>query len=455
LRAGIIRRENLVNILKNIALATLCLTALAVASKGRKLSGALCALVLLAIAPIGAAWAQVQVTTADPSTAPQGTVSLDVAISGSGFDSTAIVRFLAAGTNDMGGITVKKVAVRGSRKLVATIDVADAAIVGAFDIEVALSGGRKGKGTTLFNVIAKTGGDPCNTPGLDFPAFIYWQGSSLSQQIYVADSTGKCSRPLVTLAGGAPGARFSIVGGSNVGRVVFQDVGGVSAVDFTYAGTTISVAPKRTVTPPVWDEIELSRDGDYVYAATLRSDRETPTILQRHYVGTEAAQPVSDVYTVPAPFIVWNVSANADGSVLLLELQDTNSDTARNRVVRIDVDPQTGTGVVGQEYPAVANLVNRAPAVDPGVPRFSYSEFLTGLNNCDQIKIMASDGTDLTAGQPRYGRSTTWLDGYVLATSYSAPTKSGRCSGNGYISRIDPLTSEEIYLLRGYSPEAR
>jgi hypothetical protein len=420
-----------------------------------KCLAALCALVLLAIGPIGAARAQVQVTAADPSTAPQGTVSLDVAISGSGFDSTATVRFLVANSTETGGITVKKVAVRGSRKLVATIDVADAALVGAFDIEVALSGGRKGKGTTLFNVIAKTGGDPCNTPGLDFPAFIYWRTISLSEQIYVADSTGKCSRPLVTLAGGAPGARFSIVGSSNVGRVVFQDVDGVSAVDFTFAGTTISVLQKRTVTPRVWDEIELSRDGDYVYAATLRPDRETPTILQRHYVGTGSTQPASDVYTVPAPFIVGNVSANADGSVLLVELQDNNSDTVFNRIIRIDVDPQTGAGALGQEYPAVANLVSRAPAFDPGAPRFSYSEFLTGLNNCDQIKIMASDGTDLTAGQPRYGRSTTWLDGYVLATSYSAPTKSGRCSGNGYISRIDPLTSEEIYLVRGYSPEAR
>jgi hypothetical protein len=172
-------------------------------------------------------------------------------------------------------------------------------------------------------------------------------------------------------------------------------------------------------------------------------------------VGTGDAQPVSDVYTVPAPWVVWSVSANADGSVLFVELQDTSPDTARNRVVRIDVDPQTGAGVLAQEYLAVASLAYRSPAADPAVPRFSYSEFVAGLNNCEQLKIMASDGTDLTTGQPRYGRSSTWLDGYVLATSYSPPTKSGRCSGNGYVSRIDPLTSEEIYLLRGYDPEAR
>jgi hypothetical protein len=397
----------------------------------------------------------VQVTAADPSSAPQGTVSLDVAITGSGFDSSAVVRFLVTGTTDTGGITVKKVSVRGARKLVATIDVADAAVLAKFDVEVTLSGDRKGKGTTLFTVVEKTNGDACSTPGLDFPAFIYWQQSSLSQRIYVADSTGKCSRPVITIDAGAPGARFSLVGGSNVGRVVFPDVGGVSAVDFTFTGTTISVQPKRTVTPPVWDNFELSRDGDYLYAATIQPDRSAPTFLQRHYVGTGSAQPVSDVYTVPAPWIVWGLSANADGSSLFVELQDTDGVSPSNRLVRIDVDLQTGVGVLAQEYLAVAKLASRFPSADPSMPRFAYSEFLLGTNNCEQIKIIANDGTDLTVGQPRFGRRSTWLDGHVLATSYSPPTKSGRCSGNGYIARIDPLTSEEVYLARGYDPEAR
>jgi hypothetical protein len=54
----------------------------------------LVAVLLLALGPVGAAWAQVSVTAADPSSAPQGTVSLDVTISGNGFDSSAAVTFL-------------------------------------------------------------------------------------------------------------------------------------------------------------------------------------------------------------------------------------------------------------------------------------------------------------------------------------------------------------------------
>ena len=49
----------------------------------------------------------IQVTAADPSSAAQGTLSLDVAVSGSGFDSSAIVDFLVTGTTNTGGITVQ------------------------------------------------------------------------------------------------------------------------------------------------------------------------------------------------------------------------------------------------------------------------------------------------------------------------------------------------------------
>jgi hypothetical protein len=81
-----------------------------------------CAVVaLLVFAPLGIANAQVMVTAADPSAAPQGTLSLDVTITGNGFDSTAQVDFLVTGTTNPGGITVRKVSVKGSKRLVATI----------------------------------------------------------------------------------------------------------------------------------------------------------------------------------------------------------------------------------------------------------------------------------------------------------------------------------------------
>lgn len=102
----------------------------------------------------------VEVNSADPSSAQQGTVDLDVEIAGSGFDNSAAVEFFVTGTTNPGGITVKNVKVRGNKKIIATIDVDDAAIVDEFDIEVSLSRGRKGKGTTLFSVQQKPTGKP-------------------------------------------------------------------------------------------------------------------------------------------------------------------------------------------------------------------------------------------------------------------------------------------------------
>ena len=101
------------------------------------------------------AQAQVTVTSADPSSAVQGTISLDVTVTGNGFDSTAQVKFLVTGRPILAASPSRTSSVKGPKRLIATIDVADTAVVNKFDIEVALSNGRKGKGTTLFAVQAK------------------------------------------------------------------------------------------------------------------------------------------------------------------------------------------------------------------------------------------------------------------------------------------------------------
>ena len=121
------------------------------------------ATLVLTLAALPAARAQsVQVDSANPSSAEQGTVDLEVEISGSGFDNSATVDFFVTGTTNPGGIQVKNVKTRGSKKIIATIDVADGATVDDFDIEVRLSSGRKGKGTTLFSVQAKPTGKPAD-----------------------------------------------------------------------------------------------------------------------------------------------------------------------------------------------------------------------------------------------------------------------------------------------------
>jgi hypothetical protein len=106
-----------------------------------------------------------EVNSADPAMAEQGTLNLDVEIAGDGFDSQVnVVEFLlpceAEPCTDTGGVTVKDFTVRGRKKIIANIDVSDDATVAEFDIKVhsTSGGGRGGKGTTLFRVQEKDNG---------------------------------------------------------------------------------------------------------------------------------------------------------------------------------------------------------------------------------------------------------------------------------------------------------
>ena len=105
----------------------------------------------------------IKVTSADPPSAPQGTVNLNVTIRGSGFKNGAQANFFVTGTQNPGGIVVNQTTFLSSSKLVANIDIAEAAVISKFDIEV-LSNGRRGKGTELFAVTVKGGGPAGQIP---------------------------------------------------------------------------------------------------------------------------------------------------------------------------------------------------------------------------------------------------------------------------------------------------
>ena len=119
---------------------------------------------LLGLPGVGAvpeAAAQViQVDSALPDSAAQGTLSLPVTIKGSGFKKGAKAKFYLPNTSDPGGITVSSTRVVDSTQLVATIDVASTAVVSGFDIIVQNTDGRTGKGTELFKVTVKGGTNP-------------------------------------------------------------------------------------------------------------------------------------------------------------------------------------------------------------------------------------------------------------------------------------------------------
>src|SRR6266511_3863197 len=98
---------------------------------------------------------QIQVNAADPPAAEQGTINLNVKVTGKGFKNGAKAKWFVTGTTDPGGVTVNSTAFVSSTELTANITVSDTAVIANFDIQVLNSDGRGGKGTELFAVTAK------------------------------------------------------------------------------------------------------------------------------------------------------------------------------------------------------------------------------------------------------------------------------------------------------------
>jgi len=157
-------------------------------------------LMVLVIAPAVAAPPRVTVSAAAPSAAYQGD-TLDVVVSGSGFEPSAKVQYFVTGTTNPGGITVRSVRFTSSAELVTTIEVSSTADLANFDIVVTLDSGRKGKGTTLFTVNAK--GNPNNPPPTapTYPAARHWHAFASN-----GGTTASSSR--LYMFGGAGGAQI-------------------------------------------------------------------------------------------------------------------------------------------------------------------------------------------------------------------------------------------------------
>jgi probable HAF family extracellular repeat protein len=90
------------------------------------------------------------VTSVVPDSAPRG-VTLDVSVRGSGFDPGSAVRLEREGV-PAAGITTNGTTYLTSRRLSANITIAADADVGAYDVAVTTSGGRKGVGIESFAV---------------------------------------------------------------------------------------------------------------------------------------------------------------------------------------------------------------------------------------------------------------------------------------------------------------
>ena len=116
---------------------------------------ALIALIVSWLLPTSNAQGQIQVTAADPMAAEQGTINLNVKVTGKGFKSGAVAKWFVTGTTNPGGVTVNSTTFVSSTELTANLTVSDTATIANFDIQVTNSDGRGGKGTELFAVTAK------------------------------------------------------------------------------------------------------------------------------------------------------------------------------------------------------------------------------------------------------------------------------------------------------------
>lgn len=132
----------------------------------KRYSSALLILLPLVIA-VGTlpATAQIQVNSTNPASAPQGTVNLNVTISGSGFKKGATAAWYVTGTTNPGGVTVNSTTFNGSSSLTANITVATNAVTSGFDVVVQNTDGRTGKGTDAFTVTSKGTPIGCWTTG--------------------------------------------------------------------------------------------------------------------------------------------------------------------------------------------------------------------------------------------------------------------------------------------------
>ncbi len=241
----------------------------------KRIALACVSLLAMGIAPVGAALAQVKVTAANPSSAYQGTYSLDVVVSGSGFNSSAKAQYFVSGTTNPGGIAVKKVTFRSSTELVTTIDVAETADLSSFDIVVTLDSGRKGKGTTLFSVKAKPTGPsqaPTYPPARHYQAARHYQGFTGN-----GGSTSATSR--LYMFGGTPG-----------GGMGMSDLWSYSSAGST--GTTWTYIPGGNTTPGPRRSLGWSCGGGQCVAANGTSGT---SMLKETWVYSESTQTWSQV----------------------------------------------------------------------------------------------------------------------------------------------------------------
>lgn len=283
--------------------------------------------------------------------------------------------------------------------------------------------------------------DPCAT-AVDFPAFAYRkQNSNKSWTIFVADSTGKCSRAIVSTPFNPFKMSYSYpIGGiGNRGRVIWQD-NGIVGIDFTVSGNNIVLDPQTTFypSPPACCLVDLSRDGQTLYFS------RTNTVLATLDLAHTGSTP-QDFYTFTnTPYGAQRGSVNGSQTLLFIEELEVDSTT---KLVRLTLPP---AAVDRNELLTNANGPFWVAANLDDDNQIAYLEYIAGTNYCGQLVVTDAAGENRMAILPRYGKFATWLKGDVLMERETMDSR-GNCSLTGTISRVT-LGSIETVLTSGTGP---
>jgi hypothetical protein len=460
-------------------------------------------LVLGSLMPIAFANAQVTVTAADPSSAVQGTVELDVAVSGSGFDKTATVKFLVTGTTQTGGITVKKVNVRNPKSLIATIAVADTAVVDKFDIEVALSSGRKGKGTTLFTVQPKETGkptppDPCVSPNVvteaTFPSFVYTTVHSTSPRataVFLGDATGACVKKVGVLLGDRT-VNLKYDAESNLALIVFEEGIGVQVVtvsiSFDANGPSVSaltgpvtLLDASPLVPPDlatagWisggtSNVSISPDGaqvvmkiGFVADADVSAWVESFWTCDLSYDVQSRIEPIepSNCREVHRGIlnrfwgesVAWGV---VPGTIYVTQPASVNPDQVS--LYRLMLQPPPARALVEELFNDGGILLTARVTSAASGPQVSNGELVAlyervgSPTNCSKVVVIDAYNCanfNCPVVNSKGMLTVTWLpDGRLVGKGQTSPDRRGRCQvGDGFVAypAIDPYGAPATWL---------
>jgi hypothetical protein len=217
------------------------------------------------------------VSQAIPDNAPQGMVSLNVQVKGSGFKKGAVAKWLVTGSEtDTGGVTVNSTTYVSPTELRANITVAaDAQTEKKYDIKVTLTSGRTGKGIELFKVLY-------NPPDPAI-AFVVPGNETLGDSLVVMNEDGTNQRAILAAPrgiscfdpswspDGAQLAFSSNIQGQGI-YVINKDGSGLRKVVSTNTGNYVAWSPAPTADGQfkvAFDDIPLGRQDSDLYLVNL------------------------------------------------------------------------------------------------------------------------------------------------------------------------------------------